>query len=102
MTKLTHSVITLTFLPSLLPAPHFPHIHPSRSLSRSSSLSDSTTPSESQPEHQLADLAGQLTARLPPRSFSARLAGAVGREFGGLLVWELPVTTMVQFNEVGT
>nr|XP_031861029.1 uncharacterized protein CI109_003389 [Kwoniella shandongensis]KAA5528101.1 hypothetical protein CI109_003389 [Kwoniella shandongensis] len=37
----------------------------------------------------------------PSASFSRRLMACLATEFEGLLHWDLPISTMVQFNEVG-
>jgi hypothetical protein len=41
------------------------------------------------------------TAGIPPASFLRRLAQGLAEEFDYLLHWDLPISTMVEFNEVG-
>lgn len=41
------------------------------------------------------------TASTPPPGFVTKLVGALAREFEYLLRWELPMSTFVEFNEVG-
>lgn len=96
------SVITLTLLPIIT---HPPHIH----------LNATTQLQSSQPSFASLELAAEVEPGLritipsafkeaeeaPSRSFSERLVSALGREVGFLGRWELPITTIVQFNEVG-
>lgn len=78
--SLTCSVVSLTLFPSLSRR----RIDP-ESLLRSSASSDSI--------HSL-DL-------VPPKSFSGRVVNAIADEFDYLLRWDLPVSTIVHFNESG-
>lgn len=40
-------------------------------------------------------------AGIPPPSLLRRLAQSLAEEFDYLLHWDLPISTMVEFNEVG-
>jgi hypothetical protein len=77
---LTFSVVSLTLFPSLIGR----HAHADQSLLRA--VSNDSMPS--------LDIA-------PPKSFSGRLVTALADEFDYLLRWELPVSTIVHFNELG-
>ena len=37
----------------------------------------------------------------PSTSYVRRIMAAVAEELGGLLRWDLPISTVVEFNEVG-
>ncbi|WVQ92306.1 hypothetical protein IAS59_006115 [Cryptococcus gattii] len=69
--------------------------------------SESTTPSSlslssplSTPSPSSAHLPGVLSS-LPAPSFARRLVGTLANELDLVLKWELPLTTVVEINEVG-
>lgn len=98
--QLTHrSVVTLTFLPSLLQPRAIP-------LSHTSSFSSLDLAATGEGEAEIAMLplhnrTSAHTASRPPPGFVTKLAGALAKEFEYLLKWELPMNTLVEFNEVG-
>jgi hypothetical protein len=96
-------VISLTLFPTLT---HHPRIRiPTPLLSSLPSFASLDFDTDANPALQIAHQSVRGRAEdepMPPRTFGARLAGAVGREFGHLVRWELPISTVVQFNEVGT
>ncbi|WVO24899.1 uncharacterized protein IAS62_006279 [Cryptococcus decagattii] len=80
------------------------HLFPSVSRPLSS---ESTTPSSlsfssplSTPSPSSAHLPGVLSS-LPAPSFARRLVGTLANELDLVLKWELPLTTVVEINEVG-
>jgi hypothetical protein len=84
MIELIYSTITLTLLPSL--------------SSRHNSIS--SIPS-SPATYATDDTPSPLQARLPNPAFLTRLAQSLAEEFDYLLHWDLPISTLVEFNEVG-
>jgi hypothetical protein len=82
--KLRYSTITLTLLPSL--------------SSRHNSIS--SIPS-SPATYATDETPSPLQARLPNPAFLTRLAQSLAEEFDYLLHWDLPISTLVEFNEVG-
>lgn len=75
-------VVSLSLFPSVIKRLSPPHGH-----------GHHLTPTES------TDSLATLDA--PPRSFVSSLAASVLHEFDFLLRWDLPVSTIVEFNEVG-
>lgn len=99
-------MITLTLLPALLAAP--PRVRSEPSSIHSPDLDVSPTAarrpsgtSGSDDLFHLLPLPIQASAYAHNAGFVGKLVGAIAREFGGLLKWELHVSTMVEFNEVG-
>lgn len=79
---------------------------PNSDITPQISTSPSFVSSEMQPEN---DLARNLMLSAPTestpketKSFGGKLIACLGREFGDLVRWEIPISTIVQFNEVGT
>lgn len=116
---LTYRVITLTILPALLASPPTrldPHPASFHSLDLEALESDPlANPSPTQglgDQRRPSATSGSEDVYLPlpiqthdtsaKGGFVGKLVGAIAREFEYLLRWELPISTMVEFNEVGT
>ena len=84
MMGLTNSTITLTLLPSL--------------SSRHNTIS--SIPS-SPATYATDETPSPLQARLPNPVFLTRLAQSLAEEFDYLLHWDLPISTLIEFNVVG-
>lgn len=111
-------VITLTILPALLASPPTrldPHPASFHSLDLEALESDPlANPSPTQglgDQRRPSATSGSEDVYLPlpiqthdtsaKGGFVGKLVGAIAREFEYLLRWELPISTMVEFNEVG-
>ncbi|WVQ86174.1 hypothetical protein IAT38_008342 [Cryptococcus sp. DSM 104549] len=99
-------VISLTFLPALstrhLYTPSASYLSFPDASTTASFTQPNTTPSLFAPSP--ASLPGgphSALASTRAPSFTRRLAACLLSEFEGVLHWDLPMTTMVQFNEVG-
>jgi hypothetical protein len=82
--KLRYSTITLTLLPSL-----------------SSRHNTSSSIPSSPATYATDETPSPLQARLPNPAFLTRLAQSLVEEFDYVLHWDLPISTLVEFNEVG-